>query len=132
VPLFKRKPKAPPALIIDLPQGELCERGVQATLLQGKTAMRGALYMTNRRLMFQATKGDARWLVVPFDEVKSAGVYPAPRATMGAPGASARSLFIETTKGEHVWWSFDAKEQDAWLPTVRERAEAAAKARDGE
>ena len=106
----------------------MCERGAQATLLQGKTAMRGALYMTNRRLMFQATKGDARWLVVPFDEVKSAGVYPAPRATMGAPGASARSLFIETTKGEHVWWSFDAKEQD---DVAADRSRARGRRREG-
>lgn len=127
MPLFRRKPKPPPTLDIDLPPGEVYERGARATMLQGKTPMRGTLYMTDRRLLFQAEKGEARWLSVPFDEVRSAGLYAPPRVTMGAPGGGALSLFIETTKGEHVWWSFDRKEQNAWLAIVRERAAAAAR-----
>jgi len=126
MPLFKRAPKPAPPIAIDLPQGETCDRSIKATLLQGKAAMKGSLYLTNRRLLFCADRGEARWMVVPFDEVKSAGVYPAPRATMGAPGASAPALFIETTRGEHVWWAFDRKTQDEWLPIVRERVASAA------
>src|SRR5581483_9113268 len=83
------------------------------------------LYMTNRRLLFHAGKGDARWLIVPYGEVKSTGIYAAPTATMGAPGVRAHCLFIETTKGEHVWWDFHDDEERAWLPIVQERASAA-------
>lgn len=110
---------------VDLPPGEECERGIKATLLQGKATLKGSLYLTNRRLMFYSDRGDARWLVVPFDEVTSAGIYPAPRVAMGAPGASRRALFIETTRGEHVWCSFDQHAQDEWLAVIRDRAAAA-------
>lgn len=51
---------------------------------------------------------------------------------MGAPGAAAEALFVETTKGEQVWWAFAASEERAWLPLVQERAQAAAGARDGD
>jgi hypothetical protein len=125
MPLFRRTPKPAPPIPVDLPSGEACDRGIKATLIQGKAVIKGSLYLTNRRLMFYADRGEARWMTVPFDEVKSAGIYPAPRATMGAPGASAPSFFVETTKGEHVWWSFDQKTQGEWLPLVRERVEAA-------
>ena len=130
--LFRRKPRPAPPLPIDLPAGEACDRSLRATLLQGKAAIKGSLYLTNRRLMFYADRGEARWLIVPFDEVKSSGVYPAPRVAMGAPGAAAEALFVETTKGEQVWWAFAASEERAWLPLVRDRAQAAAGARDAE
>ena len=84
------------------------------------------MYLTSRRVMFHAAKGEARWLIVPFDEVEKSGVFPAPRLTMGAPRAGQPALFIETTKGEHVWLSFDRKEQDSWLPIIQERVRAAA------
>ncbi|MHB8376368.1 MAG: hypothetical protein ACYDEB_05375 [Dehalococcoidia bacterium] len=132
MPLFRRKPKPAPPLPVDLPPGEECERSLRATLLQGKTAMKGALYLTSRRLMFYADRGEARWLIVPFDEVKDSGLYPAPRVAMGAPGAAAECLFVETTSGEHVWWAFDPREERAWLPLVRDRAQAAATARESD
>ena len=83
MPLFKRStpPKPPPAISIDLPPGEEVERGTRATLLHGKASHRGVLFMTNRRLMFEAGKGEARWLVVPYAEVKAASVFPAPRTS---------------------------------------------------
>ena len=126
MPLFKRKPQPAPPIPPDaLRSGEEVERSVKATLLQGKAAINGGLYMTNRRLLFHAGKGDARWLIVPYGEVKSTGIYAAPTATMGAPGVRAHCLFIETTKGEHVWWDFHDDEERAWLPIVQERASAA-------
>jgi hypothetical protein len=132
MPIFSRKPKPPPELPVQLPIGERCDRATRATLTQGKQTMSGALYMTNQRLMFYASKGEARWLVVPFGEVKSAGVYPSPRGHVGAPQAGGPALFIETTKGEHIWLAFDRKEQDAWLADVRKRAEEAAAATEDE
>jgi hypothetical protein len=123
--VFKRKAQPPPSLPTELPVDESYERGAAATLFQGKATIRGTLFMTSRRLMFQAAKGEARWLIVPFDEVQRSGIYPAPRPTIGAPRAGQPALFIETTKGEHVWWSFDRKEQDAWLPLIQERGRVA-------
>ena len=126
MPIFSRKPKSGPELPIQLPIGERCERAVRATLTQGKQSVAGALYLTNRRLMFYAAKGEARWLTVPFEEVKSAGVYASPRGHIGVPQAGGPALFVETTKGEHIWLNFDRKEQDVWLPEVRERVKMAA------
>ena len=130
--LFRRKPRPAPPLPIDLPAGEACDRSLRATLLHGKATIKGSLYLTNRRLMFYADRGEARWLIVPFDEVKGSGIYPAPRVAMGAPGAAAEALFVETTKGEHVWWTFAPGEERAWLPLVQERAQAAASAHDAD
>ncbi len=123
--LFRRSPKPVPPPSAALATGEEVERAVRATLLQGKAALAGRLFMTDRRLLFEADKGDARWMSVPFDEVKSAGLYPFPRTAMGAPGSRGQSLFVETTKGEQVWWDFAARDEQAWLPLVRERAQAA-------
>lgn len=134
MPIFKRKPrdeqpqpqpKPPPRISIDLPAGEEVERGVNAELIQGGRGLDGTLFMTNRRLMFEAKKGDARWMVVPFDEMRAAGIYPAPSAAMGVPSNRRHCLFIETTKGEHVWWNFGDKEERAWLPLVQARIDAA-------
>ena len=125
MPIFRRAPKPAPPIPADLPAGEECDRSLRATLLQGKTAIKGSLYLTNRRVMFYADRGDARWLIVPFGEVRNCGVFPAPRAAMGAPGASPRALFIETTSGEHVWYSFDQKAQDEWLALIRDRTAVA-------
>ena len=129
MPLFKRKPRPAPPIPPDaLKAGEEVERSVRATLLHGKMAMKGSLYMSNRRLLFHAEKGEARWLVVPYGEVKSAALYPAPRAIMGAPGSRAHCLFVETDKGEQVWWDFGDEEERAWLPLVQEHAKSAAAA----
>lgn len=125
MPLFRHKPRPVPPPSTGLPSGEEVERAVEATLVQGKTAMRGALYMTNRRLLFEARAGDARWLIVPWAEVKSAGLYPRPNMPMGAHGQGRLSLFVETTAGEHVWWDFGDRDEQEWLPLVRERAAAA-------
>jgi hypothetical protein len=132
VPLFRRKPRPVPPPSAELPSGEEIERAVEATLVQGKTAMRGSLYMTNRRLLFEARAGDARWLTVPWVEVKSAGLYPRPNMPMGAHGLGRTSLFVETTAGEQVWWDFGDRDEQEWLPLVRERAIDAAEAADEE
>lgn len=126
MPLFRRKPRPVPPPSAELPSGEEIERSVEATLVQGKSAMRGALHMTNRRLLFEAQRGDARWLTVPWAEVKFVGLYPRPRMPMGAGGLGRTSLFVETTSGEHLWWDFGDREEQGWLPLVRERAAAAA------
>ncbi len=123
--LFGRKPNMPPRPSAELPSGEEVERAARATLLQGKAAIKGTLFLTTRRLMFEAKQGDARWMIVPYGEVKSAGLFPWPRATMGAPSSRQQCLVIETTKGEHVWWDFGAREEREWLPIVQEHARAA-------
>jgi hypothetical protein len=132
MPLFGRKskseptpPKPPPPISIDLPPGEEVERGTAAELLQGKQSIKGTLFMTNRRLLFEAKKGDARWMVVPFDEVRATGLFPAPGMTMGMPSSRRQCLFVETTKGEQVWWDFAEKEEREWLPLVQQHLAAA-------
>jgi len=125
MPIFRRKPKPPPPISVELPSGEQVERAVVADLLRGKAVMRGALFMTNRRLMFEAQRGDARWMIVPYDEVMLAGLYPAPNLHLGAPASRRQCLAIETTKGEQVWWDFGAKEEREWLPLVQAKAQAA-------
>ena len=128
MPLFRRKPRPVPPPSAELPSGEEVERSVEATLFQGKAAMRGALYMTNRRLLFEARSGDARWMVVPYAEVKSAGLFARPNIPMGPHGVRGRCLVVETTAGEHVWWSFGERTEGEWLPLVQERAAAATRA----
>jgi hypothetical protein len=121
VPLFKRKPKPPqslPAPTEGLQAGEEVERNTKATLLQGKQAIDGVLHMTNRRLMFQANKGEARWMIVPYEEITSAGVYPWHRSEFGGPSSRSRCLVVETTVGEQVWWDFGDQEKE-WLPFVQ-------------
>ncbi|HZP56202.1 MAG TPA: hypothetical protein VFC53_01450 [Dehalococcoidia bacterium] len=125
MPLFRRTPKPPPEIPIELPSGEHVDRGTRATLLQGKLALKGALWMTNRRLLFYAERGDARWMVVPFAEVRSAGLYPAPGMTMGAPLSRRQCLCVETAQGEQVWWDFGERDEREWIEDVRARAAAA-------
>ena len=125
MPIFRRAPKPPPPPSIELPTGEEVERATSATLLLGKQVMEGALHMTNRRLLFEAKRGDARWMIVPFDEIRSAGLYAWPGATMGRPSSRQQCLVVETTKGEQVWWDFGEKEERAWLPLVQQHAVAA-------
>ncbi|HYM15120.1 MAG TPA: hypothetical protein VEZ14_06140 [Dehalococcoidia bacterium] len=121
MPLFRRAAKPPPPPSVPLPAGEEVDRATAALLLQGKAAIKGTLHMTNRRLVFEAKSGDARWMIVPYAEIRSAGLHRA----MHAPGVRGRCLALETTKGEQVWWSFDEKAEEAWLPLVQQRAEAA-------
>ena len=124
MPLFGRKPKPPPPPSAALPAGEEVERATKATLLFNKEAMRGVLHMTNRRLMFEAEKGDARWMIVPYDEMTSAGLYAWPGASMGLPSSRQQCLVVETTKGEQVWWDFGEKDERAWLPLVQAKITA--------
>ncbi len=119
MPLFGRKPKTLPPPSVELPTGEEVERSTRATLLFNKDAMKGVLHMTNRRLMFEAEKGDARWMIVPYSEITSAGLYAWPGASMGLPSSRQQCLVVETAKGEQVWWDFGEKEERAWLPLVR-------------
>ena len=127
---MERRPKPPPPLSVELPSGEEVERAVVAELLHGKTVMRGALFMTNRRLMFEAKRGAARWMIVPYGEVKSAGLYPAPNLHLGSPAGRRQCLHIETTKGEQVWWDFGERDEREWLPFVQAKAKAAQPAGD--
>lgn len=125
MPIFRRKPKPPPVISIELPSGEEVERAVIAELLHGKAVKKGALFMTNRRLMFETEQGDARWMIVPYAEVTTAGLYPAPNPHLGGPPSRRQCLCIETTKGEQVWWDFGEKDEREWLPLVQAKAEEA-------
>jgi hypothetical protein len=115
----KKEPKPPSSPSVELPAGEEVERSTRATLLQGKQMIKGMLFLTNRRLMFEAGKGDARWMIVPFEEMRSAGLYPWPGATMGTPASLQQCLFVETDQGEQVWWDFGEREEREWLPLVQ-------------
>jgi hypothetical protein len=123
MPLFRRSPPKPPS--VDLPDGELVEQSVTATLLQGKDALKGTLHLTDRRLLFEARKGDARWMSVPFKEMQKVALYPAPGYAMGVPGSRAQCLWVETAAGEQVWWDFNAKAEQEWLAIVKSRVPAA-------
>ena len=131
MPIFSRKPKPPPAISIELPSGEEIERAVSAELLRGKQVLQGALFMTNRRLMFEARSGDARWMIVPYDHVKAAGLYPEPNPHLGGAPSRRQCLCIETTSGEQVWWNFDDKDEREWLPLVQAKAKVVRDAADG-
>jgi hypothetical protein len=125
MPIFRRKAKepatlekvAPPAM--ELPSGELIERSVKATLLLGTDKLAGRLYMTNRRLLFEADKGEARYMSVPYDEMREAGLYRWHHAPMGRSSLN-QCLCAVTTKGEQVWWDFGEHEEREWLPLVQE------------
>ncbi len=125
MPIFRRKPKPPPEISIELPSGEEVERAVAAELLRGTSVLRGALFLTNRRLMFEAQRGDARWMIVPYGEVKSAGLYPAPSPHLGGPPSRRQCLCVETTNGEQVWLDFAEKDEREWLSLVRAKADSA-------
>lgn len=128
MPLFKSKPKPPS---IDLPSGEAAERSVRATMLEKSRAVKGTLHMTNRRLMFEADKGDARWMTIPYAEIASCGLFRWPGAPMGRPSSLSQCFVVETVQAEQIWWDFGEKEEREWLPLVeahasRAKAEAAA------
>jgi hypothetical protein len=40
--------------------------------------------------MFQANKGEARWMIVQYEEITSAGVYPWHRSEFGGPSSRSR------------------------------------------
>jgi hypothetical protein len=124
MPLFRRTPRALPPPSQPLPAGEEQLRAVRATLLQGKQALKGVLYLTDRRLLFEAGKGDARWMVVPFDEMKAVGLYPWPGVPMGIPSSRSQCLVVETRRGEQVWWDFDRADEREWLPLLQARLPA--------
>ncbi len=121
MPLFKRKPGpvnalGPPSM--EMPAGEGIERSEKATLLQGPSArIRGALYMTNRRLVFEAEKGEAKWMIVAYDEIREAGLYRWHHAPMGRSSLN-QCLCVVTTKGEQVWWDFDEGAEREWVVMV--------------
>jgi hypothetical protein len=121
MPLFSRKPKPLPPPSTELPPGEEVERSVRATLLYDPQRIKGALYFTNRRLVFEAQKGDARWMIVPHDEIQKVGLFRYPGAPMGIPSSLDQCLVVTTTKGEQVWWDFDEREEKEWLPLVEAR-----------
>lgn len=117
------KPMSPPSA--PLPSGEEVEQATKATLLYGKAAMKGVLHMTNRRLLFEAQKGDAKWMSVPYADITSSGLYPWPGATMGMPSSRQQCLVVETDKGEQVWWDFGERDEKEWLPLVQQHVTVA-------
>jgi hypothetical protein len=121
MPLFGRSPKPVPPPSQPLPDDEVVERAVRATLLYGKRAIKGILHMTARRLIFEAQKGESRWLLVPFDEIVSAGLYRWPGAPMGIPSSRSQCLVVKTAAGEQVWWDFGERDEQEWLPLVQAR-----------
>ena len=127
MPLFKRKPKPPEQVAppTDLQAGETVERSLKATLLLGTDKLNGALYMTNRRLLFEAEKGEAKWMIVPYIEIREAGLYRWHHAPMGRSSLN-QCLCIVTTKGEQVWWDFDEHAEREWLPLVQAHTATAA------
>ena len=124
MPLFGRKPKPLPPPSAELPAGEEVERATRATLLYTKQAVDGVLHMTNRRLMFEARKGEAKWLIVKFEEMKSAGLYAWPGASMGMPSSRNQCLVVQTADGEQVWWDFGEKDEREWLPLLQAKIPA--------
>jgi hypothetical protein len=124
MPIFRRKPKEAPTLekvappSMDLPSGETIERSVKAMLLLGTDKLAGRLYMTNRRLLFEADKGEARYMSVPYAEMREAGLYRWHHAPMGRSSLN-QCLCAITTKGEQVWWDFGEHEEREWLPLVQ-------------
>ena len=135
MPLFKRKPHRPtnrlPAPDMDLPDGEAIEYSEKATLLHGTDKVPGALYMTNRRLIFQAQKGEAKWMIVPYTEVREAGLYRWHHAPMGRTSLN-QCLCLVTTKGEQVWYDFNEDAERAWLPLLQAHLEASGPAEPAE
>jgi hypothetical protein len=123
MPIFRRKPKETPPPSAPLPPDEKVERSTRASLLYGSETKKGNLYLTTRRIMFEAEKGDARWMVVPHDQMKAVGLYPS-RAGMGGSGARGQCLVVETDKNEQVWWDFDDREEREWLPLLQPRVKA--------
>lgn len=117
--LLRAKPPS-----VDLPAGETIERSVKATLLQGTVKVNGALYLTNRRVMFESEKGEARWMIVPFDEMREAGLYRWHHAPMGRSSLN-QCLCVVTTKGEQVWWDFDEHAEREWVEELRGRVASA-------
>jgi hypothetical protein len=103
---------------MELPSGETIERSVKATLLLGTDKLPGRLYMTNRRLLFEADKGEARYMSVPYHEMREAGLYRWHHAPMGRSSLN-QCLCAVTTKGEQVWWDFGEHEEQEWLPLVQ-------------
>jgi hypothetical protein len=124
MPLFGRKSKPLPLPSAELPSGEEVERATKATLLYTRQAIDGVLHMTNRRLMFEARKGDAKWLIVKYEELKSAGLFAWPGASMGMPSSRNQCLVVQTAEGEQVWWDFGEKEEREWLPLVQAKIPA--------
>jgi len=134
MPLFRRKPPKPPEPSVPLPHGETVERGAKATLLYGRDEIDGALFLTDSRLLFEAKKSrrraahgdeaEAGWMSVPFDEIKTVELYAAPGASERLPSSRRQCLYIETTKGEQVWWDFGESEEREWAVAILQRSTA--------
>lgn len=114
---------------VEMPSGETIERSIKATLLQGTAKVNGALYLTNRRLMFESEKGEARWMIVPFEEMREAGLYRWHHAPMGRTSLN-QCLCVVTTKGEQVWWDFDERAEREWVEVLQGRVAAPAEPDD--
>ncbi len=120
---------SPPSCNAPLADGEAVLRGQRCVLVYRRERKRGALHLTNRRLMFEADRGDARWLIIPLDEISRAGAYRAPAST-------AYQLWVETTKGEQAPFAMSRRDAEAWAQAIedarRRLAEPEATASDAE
>lgn len=111
LPLPGRRRKEAPACNAPLETGEAIIRAQRCVLIYGRERKPGALHLTSRRLVFEADRGDARWLIVPRDEISSAGAY-----RLRAPGAF--HLWIRTAKGEEVVFALSRRDAEAWAEAI--------------
>jgi hypothetical protein len=110
LPWPRRRTEQPPCNA-PLAEGETILRGQRSVLVYGRERKRGALHLTTRRLIFEADRGGARWLIIPLEEVARAGAYR-------SPGSAACQLWIETTKGEQAPFAMSRDQAQSWVEAI--------------
>jgi hypothetical protein len=108
---WPRRRTGPPPCNAPLAEGETVVRGQRCTLLYGRERKRGVLHLTDRRVIFQAERGDARWLIIPLEDVARAGAYR-------TPGGAAFQLWVETANGEHAPFAMARADAQAWAKAI--------------
>ncbi len=111
-PWPRREPNPPPCNA-PLSEGEAVLRGQPCALQYGRERKRGVLHLTNRRLIFEAERGDARWLIIPLDEVARAAAYRDMAST-------AFRLWVETTQGEQAPFLMPRRDAESWARAIDE------------
>lgn len=113
---------SPPSCNAPLAEGETILRGQRCVLVYGRERKRGALHLTVHRLIFEADRGDARWLIIPLEEVARAGAYRALALT-------GYQLWVETADGEHAPFAMSRRDAEVWARAVEEARLDIAKSR---
>lgn len=121
LPWPRRRPSTP-ACNAPLVEGETILRGQWCVLVYGRERKPGVLHLTDRRLIFEADRGDARWLIIPLDEVSRAGAYR-------ALGSTGYQLWIETANGEHAPFAMSRRDAEAWVRAVEDARQELAQSR---